>query len=1034
VAWDIYLTAIDDFVLADKAIPRAQLNDSSDRYNWEARRREGASTSQFFGSVHSPSVYNLIFRCPNQDAQDALLSALLAGMSKERRLSAVLGDPAKTPVSTRAALLKIIEQTSLSFEVEFEAGDSFWRSEQSITTRKTITSSRDHSMRVDIPGNVQTAPRLHINPLAQRTTKTAFAGWSKRRRYDITNNGDEPLYRYPVRIDFGSSAAVIAAGNGLANGNDLRVVIDGIEQPRTLVDWNTALSYVWTIIPALLPGDAMSIEVWYGNAAAGTPPVLTYPDLPPFDLSASTNAAWVYNLGTGLGLWWLSKQTEGAIADFGVPGAWQPLATLENPDSQDRTLQLRASSWSGTSDYTARLDAWRGPQTSTVVDATNPYDGVGLYNPLGINSLVAEFDWINIDGWSSLVILARDSASEGWARLLTHTTTEAALALISSATYTPSVPVKWIACAVWPDDFVQLPPRDDTAGTGPTPGDYARAVSRGTWTVNVDSTKLSITLGSTTIEDWVPSYLGGSLRALYQGDKIQGVANGAALRQWDDQSGNGHHAEQDTFSDRPAYETGQLNGLPDVDFDGTDDRLSAKSLGAGSRDETIIAVIRPTTTLDRVIVGGNDNGARVLVRESTGVFTYWRAGSPSTLLATSTGTIAQNAWGIIAVVVTPNSITFSINGTTETPISNTTSLTSSRWTRIGDDTKQGSGTFNGDIAELGFATALGTSDLQKWEGFLAHKYALLGVLPGGHPYKVTEPGGVASATEADIYEIAAEARIGGGEGQIAPYYSVLVGNARQQTGAGTPRAACLLSEAVIIDCEKRTQDIWKADLTAKTGALSAHAVRAVEGWFDGEDSQESPTSLWLPLIPNRPAYPNGGFPTGLEGWEEDTTSDGLTLTRIWDDTVGGESLGSLEMRVTANTAASGAFARTIGPKVFSTKGLDAIFVSAWTQTSNANLIPRLYIVFLDEGGGFLETPVQNTWTPVANTPASRLLAARVPDRAVAYRIGVQVSTAALSATGSVWFDDISPNGPDLYIRDESVGQVEFGLEVAGTWL
>jgi hypothetical protein len=48
--------------------------------------------------------------------------------------------------------------------------------------------------------------------------------------------------------------------------------------------------------------------------------------------------------------------------------------------------------------------------------------------------------------------------------------------------------------------------------------------------------------------------------------------------------------------------------------------------------------------------------------------------------------------------------------------------------------------FDGKVAEIiVYSTEVGTTDRQKLEGWLACKYNLQSILPGGHPYKVSCP-------------------------------------------------------------------------------------------------------------------------------------------------------------------------------------------------------------------------------------------------------------------------------------------------------
>ena len=52
----------------------------------------------------------------------------------------------------------------------------------------------------------------------------------------------------------------------------------------------------------------------------------------------------------------------------------------------------------------------------------------------------------------------------------------------------------------------------------------------------------------------------------FDADAITGLSDGNGISQWDDESGNGNHAEQSTSSEQPTYETNELNSKPIVRF------------------------------------------------------------------------------------------------------------------------------------------------------------------------------------------------------------------------------------------------------------------------------------------------------------------------------------------------------------------------------------------------------------------------------------------------------------------------------------
>jgi Fe-S cluster assembly scaffold protein SufB len=62
--------------------------------------------------------------------------------------------------------------------------------------------------------------------------------------------------------------ALVSGSKAQADGDDVRFWLDGVEQPRTLVTWNTSASYAWIIVPLLLPGETITYDMVYGNPSA----------------------------------------------------------------------------------------------------------------------------------------------------------------------------------------------------------------------------------------------------------------------------------------------------------------------------------------------------------------------------------------------------------------------------------------------------------------------------------------------------------------------------------------------------------------------------------------------------------------------------------------------------------------------------------------------------------------------------------------------------------------------------------------------
>lgn len=68
------------------------------------------------------------------------------------------------------------------------------------------------------------------------------------------------------------------------------------------------------------------------------------------------------------------------------------------------------------------------------------------------------------------------------------------------------------------------------------------------------------------------------------------------VSQWDDLSGNGNHATQNTATLQPTYAIQQINGKPAISYNGSTQRLLVNSLLSGGQARTIFIVARSDET------------------------------------------------------------------------------------------------------------------------------------------------------------------------------------------------------------------------------------------------------------------------------------------------------------------------------------------------------------------------------------------------------------------------------------------------------
>ena len=493
------LLAIDDLDLQTLNMHALPLV-TSDSISMEfaRRRREGELGSMFVAGAPEPSRWVVQFQPDDHAARDAILAAVTGDMRGERRLLARRDDAAQTRVAANAAVAYVEYRNELDFTVAFEGSDSVWRAEAETVTAKTFALAADAAMAVEVAGSAAAYPVLRITPTVQRASPSVYAGWRWRRRYRIQNNGDVPWYRHPVRIALGDTTGLTPT-KAQADGDDLRVWLHGIEQPRTLVTWDTAASYVWVLVPNLPEGEYLDFDVVYGNPNAANPPILAYPDIPAFDLAASANDSLVWDNDAGTGLYYISSADAPATLDYGTPGSWRPVVSLQdeqNPDySYFSPTQFFLSEGPG-DPVQAGAFFWRTAADAEPYDQymrqINGYDGLAFSWPFPVESLTfagsadnSPFTGSEANG-VALVLLSRESSETDWFVEYGYT------ASFLSAVHLLFRPARHIAVALWPYQLGRTTVNPDAMGS---PQDYGTGgVAGGAITAAIDDSDLSITL------------------------------------------------------------------------------------------------------------------------------------------------------------------------------------------------------------------------------------------------------------------------------------------------------------------------------------------------------------------------------------------------------------------------------------------------------------------------------------------------------------------------------------------------------------
>lgn len=118
-------------------------------------------------------------------------------------------------------------------------GDVRWRSTSETSDSWSITATGD-THTITNGGTDDAYPTFEITP-----TSTKTGGYAYREFWSVTWRSDNAGLRYPIRLGPIDTAALVTAGKMQADGDDLRVFVDGVEVDRWLVDINTASTYVW---------------------------------------------------------------------------------------------------------------------------------------------------------------------------------------------------------------------------------------------------------------------------------------------------------------------------------------------------------------------------------------------------------------------------------------------------------------------------------------------------------------------------------------------------------------------------------------------------------------------------------------------------------------------------------------------------------------------------------------------------------------------------------------------------------------------
>tara|TARA_R100001440_G_scaffold22980_4_gene37452 strand:+ start:14244 stop:15794 length:1551 start_codon:yes stop_codon:yes gene_type:complete len=242
---------------------------------------------------------------------------------------------------------------------------------------------------------------------------------------------------------------------------------------------------------------------------------------------------------------------------------------------------------------------------------------------------------------------------------------------------------------------------------------------------------------------WTPSNLGsGVLTAWYKADSITG-SDGDAVTSWTDSSGNGNDVSQSVAVRQPTFQTDELNDLPVVRYDGTNDILTdgdIAELDVGTGDIWMATVLKSTDdsgVQDYFEKGHQEFGLSCLANGKLRICMGSTANGP----VQDAGNWSRTEFVLVTGSRVSNTNNGFVNGSAmdTTGTTDNGSISNSNVLDIGSRAI-GAGPMTGDIAEVlvGGAT-LTEDDRKRLEGYLAWKWGLEENLPSNHKYKKFPP-------------------------------------------------------------------------------------------------------------------------------------------------------------------------------------------------------------------------------------------------------------------------------------------------------
>jgi hypothetical protein len=236
------------------------------------------------------------------------------------------------------------------------------------------------------------------------------------------------------------------------------------------------------------------------------------------------------------------------------------------------------------------------------------------------------------------------------------------------------------------------------------------------------------------LSTFAPTDLGASLLAWWKADSLA-LANAAPVTSWADSSGNARTLTQATAANQPVFSAAQINGLPAVTFDGTNDYLATGAFASPTSGASVFAVQKLTAANQYRTVLSHAAAAtwvspfaRVLLRvtdDASGDRWQWiveDAGVAGNAIVSSAATTAT--WQIVEGHYDQANQDIVVAGATAATQARTGALTSSTQpVFVGADTSLADN-FSGQITEIVYCSSLNATQRGQVRSYLQSRTAL----------------------------------------------------------------------------------------------------------------------------------------------------------------------------------------------------------------------------------------------------------------------------------------------------------------------